>query len=345
MKSGNLTSHSFPTIVAKEVGVVEAVILQHIYFWYVENMRNKRNYYDGKYWTYNSYSSFQEVFYYLSKPQIKRIIHKLEIDGFIKSGNYNKLSIDRTKWYTMTDKCLRLFSGESLTNSRTDEIGKPTDEIGKPTDEIGKPLPNINTNINTDIREDARNKISSDTSTQKENFNNSISDKKGKEKSSAKKEKSAWRKLIESGAKIKDLTKEVEDRKEFIIEGEAITGNEFIYLQTAVAFWELFLHVQTKHGIPTNNLMKANVKWIDEVRKLYEIDGYTRAHLLQVFNTIKNNDFWQQNAQSVLAFRQKNKSGTMKIENILRDKISKPKVVSKQDTIDEVKQLLKERHS
>ena len=46
--------HSFDIEVAKKYGITEAVLLKNFYFWIEKNRTNNLNYFDGKYWTYNS---------------------------------------------------------------------------------------------------------------------------------------------------------------------------------------------------------------------------------------------------------------------------------------------------
>lgn len=159
----NYIKYSFDTNVAKEVGVEEAVMLENIYYWILKNKANNKHFYDGNYWTYNTITAFEELFPFWSKKQITRILKKLEINNFIVTGNYNKVSYDRTKWYALTQKALCIFpNGEMDLPKR--ENGFP--QIGKSNclngeieltkqenriDQKGKPIPNINTNINTNI--------------------------------------------------------------------------------------------------------------------------------------------------------------------------------------------------
>mgnify|MGYP006988826873 CR=1 FL=1 len=152
--------HSFDVKIASEYGIHEAIILKHIYFWYKKNKANNQNYYDGTYWSYNSYSAFSEFFEYLNARQIKYAIKKIEDNGLIMIGNYNKNSFDKTNWYSMTEKGIALVEKSSVgaTKSFADETKlfadetKLSDENGQncPTNTIYKP--DINTDINTDIK-------------------------------------------------------------------------------------------------------------------------------------------------------------------------------------------------
>ena len=109
-------NHTFNVEVAKNTGVDGAIIIENIYYWLLKNKANKKHYHDGFYWTYNSVKAFEELFPYWSVKQISRILNSLERDGYLKTGNYNKLAYDRTKWYTLTEKTLTFYRNNSFNN-------------------------------------------------------------------------------------------------------------------------------------------------------------------------------------------------------------------------------------
>ena len=132
--------HSFNIELAKEYGILEAILLKNIWFWIEKNRANEKNFYDGTYWTYNSTRAFNELFPYASESSIKRALKSLQEKGIIKTGNYNKIAYDRTLWYATTEKGKSiLHTGEMDFTSR-----------GNGFYPEGKAIPNINTNINTD---------------------------------------------------------------------------------------------------------------------------------------------------------------------------------------------------
>ena len=95
------------TTLANEIGLNEAIVLQQINYWIEINKKAGKNYYDRKYWTYNSIKSWHEKnFKFLSVETVRRVFTKLEKSGFIITGNYNKDPRDKTKWYTINDKKL-----------------------------------------------------------------------------------------------------------------------------------------------------------------------------------------------------------------------------------------------
>jgi len=95
---------TFDTKIAKELGTDSAIVFSNIEYWVGINKANRQNFFDGKFWTYNSAKAFTELFDYLSESQIKTCLSKLEKANYIEIGNYNKSSYDRTKWYSVVDK-------------------------------------------------------------------------------------------------------------------------------------------------------------------------------------------------------------------------------------------------
>ena len=131
--------HSFNIELAKEYGLLEAIIINNLLFWIEKNKANNVNYYDGTYWTYNSIKALNELFPYASERKISYALKHLEEEGIIKTGNYNKLAYDRTLWYAFTEK------GISILQKCCFHFTKSTNGFYK-SDE---PIPDINTDINT----------------------------------------------------------------------------------------------------------------------------------------------------------------------------------------------------
>ena len=101
--------HFFSDEVALEVGVNGAIILNHLHYWVKKNADNEMNYHDGYFWTYNSIAAYKKQFPFWSERTIYRLLRELEADGYIKTGNYNQSAYDRTKWYALTEKSVKLL--------------------------------------------------------------------------------------------------------------------------------------------------------------------------------------------------------------------------------------------
>ena len=132
--------HHFNVELAKEYGILEAVLLNNLQFWIEKNRANGTNFHDGHYWTYNSAKAFSELFPYASQKQIRKALQNLIGEGIIQTGNYNKNPYDRTLWYSFTEKGNSIF--------QTVNIDLPKRENGN--DIEGQPIPNNKTDNKTD---------------------------------------------------------------------------------------------------------------------------------------------------------------------------------------------------
>lgn len=140
--------HSFDVEIAQEYGILEAIILNHIYYWIAKNKANKKHFYNGKYWTYNSRKAFSELFPYASEKQIRRVLERLVNFNILMTGNFNKQWSDRTLWYTFTDKGLSIMQKSQM---QLPEMANDKCPRGQMTNALeGTPIPDINTYINTD---------------------------------------------------------------------------------------------------------------------------------------------------------------------------------------------------
>ena len=123
--------HHFNVEIAKEYGILEAIILNNLQHWIEKNRANGKNFHDGHYWTYNSAKAFSELFPYASQKQIRKALQNLIAEGIIQTGNYNKNPYDRTLWYSFTEK------GDSI--FQMVKIDVPKRENGN--DLEGQPIP------------------------------------------------------------------------------------------------------------------------------------------------------------------------------------------------------------
>ena len=147
-----MATHSFNTEIAKKVGVIGAVIYDHLAFWCEQNRQSGTNEKDGYFWTYHSVKELQEVFDYLSIWQIRKSLDKLVEEGLVKVGNYNRLGLDRTKWYTVVNSDL-LNTTNGLRNT-TNGLMNTTNGLWDTTntfDENHKAIPNTTTDTTRQI--------------------------------------------------------------------------------------------------------------------------------------------------------------------------------------------------
>lgn len=76
-------------------GSDDAIVLQQVHYWTQKNINIR----DGYSWVYNSMKEWHKQFYWISESSVKRIFTKLEKNGILITGNYNKAKFDKTKWY------------------------------------------------------------------------------------------------------------------------------------------------------------------------------------------------------------------------------------------------------
>lgn len=95
----------FSEEIAKDLGRVdEAIFLHNICYWVEINKIKENNEENGKFWTYNSDTSFTEIFPFFTVSIIRRIRKNLLKAGYIEIGCFNRWVQDKTTWYTYTDK-------------------------------------------------------------------------------------------------------------------------------------------------------------------------------------------------------------------------------------------------
>ncbi len=90
-----------PTL-AKELGNLnEAVFVQQLHYWLENKKQAGKNFFDGRYWVYNSVEEWLKQFPWLSSATLRRTIDSLVNKGFVIRGNFNRQKLDRTIWYTI----------------------------------------------------------------------------------------------------------------------------------------------------------------------------------------------------------------------------------------------------
>lgn len=123
-----------PTL-AKKIGLNEALFIQQLHYW----LADSKHTYDGYQWVYNTYEDWHRQFPFWSTSTIRRIIGKLEREGLIVSGNYNRFKMDKTKWYRINYEYLESLMDEDaqlsdLCSKRTDTSDPTEQHNGTHTD-------------------------------------------------------------------------------------------------------------------------------------------------------------------------------------------------------------------
>lgn len=156
-----------PMHLAIEIGLEEGIMLTHLNYWIEHNKANNTNYHDGYYWTYNSTSALADLFPIWNAKKIERILKSLLDQDLLKTGNYNKSTYDRTKWYALTEKAEALLNNTPIQNKEIDKtnmhnaLDKNAKSIGQNVKihstemsnglvENVEPIPEYNTENNTE---------------------------------------------------------------------------------------------------------------------------------------------------------------------------------------------------
>lgn len=101
---------------AVKYGTNKAFLLYRIRY-FVEHNRNKnKNYYEGHYWSWDTYEAIHESLPFIGLSTIKKLMKELESDGIIRIEKLFKDKTDRTNWYTIADWRFDAPSGDSPKN-------------------------------------------------------------------------------------------------------------------------------------------------------------------------------------------------------------------------------------
>lgn len=130
--------HAFNTDLAEKYGIEKALIIDYFAYWVVENMRNEKNFHEGRYWVFNSASALSEKFHYISRRTMNQKLQELEADGILISGNFNKNKFDRTKWYSFKDEYAWLLDEHRSSAEIAVSSGDNLQSIGESSHSIGE---------------------------------------------------------------------------------------------------------------------------------------------------------------------------------------------------------------
>lgn len=98
-----------PTL-AKVIGLNEAIFVQQLH--YLLNF--SRHQVEGKSWVYNTLGDWQAIFPFWSLKTVQRIVKNVEEQGIVLSTDkFNKMKMDKTKWYSIDYQKLEEIAGQS----------------------------------------------------------------------------------------------------------------------------------------------------------------------------------------------------------------------------------------
>ena len=131
----DLLEHHFPPSVAMECGVNAAIFLRDIYFWCKTNENNNENFFEGRWWTYQTMNGFCNRHPYWTKNQVEYLIRTCKDKGYLLIGHFSDNPMHRTCWYALSDKGQALFRCDNFSNCIPEnsemDIGKSLNEDRK----------------------------------------------------------------------------------------------------------------------------------------------------------------------------------------------------------------------
>ena len=120
--------HHFNTDIAKQYDIITAIMLDNFYYWINKNRANNKNFYNGRYWTFNTNEALAEMFPYLSSRQVRYAIQKMIDNDLIMTDNFNINKYDRTLYYAITDfgysilQNCQMYNIYNITDTKTNTI-------------------------------------------------------------------------------------------------------------------------------------------------------------------------------------------------------------------------------
>lgn len=110
--------------IANEYGIEEAIVINKLQLLLKSNKIAGRNYFQGRTWTYNSYTEWvdenedpsKRYFPCFSKEQIRRIFDSLVAQKILIKGNFNKRRNDKTNWYAFLEEEIWIDAKSPINN-------------------------------------------------------------------------------------------------------------------------------------------------------------------------------------------------------------------------------------
>lgn len=114
----------------------EAVFVHRVYYLVMNNEANKRNFHEGKYWTYDSVAALAKVFSFWTPRQIERIIRNCIKFGLIETGNFSDNPCDRRTWYTVSQTVKSIYANGEMDSTEWENENTQTVETIPPNGEM-----------------------------------------------------------------------------------------------------------------------------------------------------------------------------------------------------------------
>ncbi|WP_227396806.1 DnaD domain-containing protein [Jeotgalibacillus aurantiacus] len=118
---------------AVKIGLNEAVILQQMHYW----LNHSKNFRDGRKWVFKTYREWQLEFPFWTERTVKRVFASLEkMELVISTSEYNEMSIDKTKWYSIDYDKLEEITIDAFGPSIVTNCPVDGDKMARPEGQI-----------------------------------------------------------------------------------------------------------------------------------------------------------------------------------------------------------------
>ncbi len=266
----------------------EAVVLNQLNYWIERYKETNHNFKDGKYWVYNSYKQWAtDNFPFWSETTVKRTFTRLENKGIVVSANYNKMSIDKTKWYSIDYKKLQEFidnQAKDQNESTKDHNDQSTGQNDFSSGHNEKAIPETTTDItNKDYNTENTDKYALKDKSFKDcdNMYASVSEKQEGEQKPKKKSRYIPKDYTEEQLKehIRPTIRENFERIEFENGLEHIPDGEKLLEDITVEFFRQYEeNMGVKHNILPDksyiNVVRMFVCSTGELREYFDLETY-----------------------------------------------------------------------
>lgn len=131
-----------------------AIFIENLVSWLRFNISKDkpedRNFFEGRYWSFNSYPAFAKLFPGWTPKVIRTIVAKCVKLGLVLIGNFNHKKYDNTNWYSLSDQALEYYPIlRDLTLNTPAQMGRTPAQMGRPIPEEHNSL-GSNINITAD---------------------------------------------------------------------------------------------------------------------------------------------------------------------------------------------------
>ena len=130
--SENKDNHGFSVVVAQEIGVNRAIMLQHFKHLQIAFLDKEKSAKDV--WVKRSRRALSETYPYFTEKEIRGCLDRLERDEYIRAKVDNALNYDRTKSYKLDKKGWDLM-GDPAFDKRANRKEKAFDKRANGFDE------------------------------------------------------------------------------------------------------------------------------------------------------------------------------------------------------------------